>query len=234
MRWSRSYGADFIIYQGEAVPPLAGRAGFYLGGWPSFDPEPGSTKVTGRLGIFRVKWYRHADATGAITQRGLVQMDYYWKADVWVDAARQSEVDALVAILAQLPTFTHKPAPLPGVPQTALEYYAVPITAVVVLVIEVALTLAGAWTIGRRWPAAGMGEASRLFFRGVGLVGMTLAIAASAFGSAWWLHVKAGRFYMARGCALGSVAFVLLAAIWLVVLLVRAIAVRRRSHPTAA
>ena len=151
MRWSRSCGPDFTIYQGEAMQPLTGRAGFYLGGWPSFEPGAGKLHGDGPAGHL----------------------------------------------------------PLEVVP--ACGRAAAPSTAVLVLVIELALALAGAWTIDRRWRAAGTGEASRLFFHSVCLVGMTLAIATSAFGSASWFLVKAGRFDVARGCALGSVAFVLVA-----------------------
>ncbi len=159
-------------------------------------------------------------------------MDYYWKADVWAIQSRHA--GRVAVILAQLPTFTHKPAPLPGVPQTALEYYALPITAVVALVVEVALALAVVWTLGRRWRRAGMGKAPRLFWHCAYLVGTMVAIAAGAFGISWWLLIKLERIYAARGVVYGSGAFVLVAAIWLAVLLVRAIAIQWKSHRTAA
>src|SRR5438045_6261195 len=61
IRWTRTQSMDFELFNGEAISPLSGRLYFYLGGHPDFQREPNSTPVSGRLGIFRVKWYRSAD-----------------------------------------------------------------------------------------------------------------------------------------------------------------------------
>ena len=163
VHWSRVVSIDFVVYHGVAQPPLSGRVGFYVGGWPDFKPEDGSTIVKDRLGIYPVKWYRKMRANGTIRQTGLVKLDYYWKSDVWIEAARQSDVDQLVAILAKLPTFTKKPEPIPGMPQTALEYYAREIMAIGVFLSSFSILVSIAWLLNRRWHRAGFALARRLF-----------------------------------------------------------------------
>jgi hypothetical protein len=112
IRWTKYAGEDFDVYHGRAMRPLIGEVGFYLGGWPDFKPEAGSTGVEGRLGIFPVKWYRTIASDRSVSQKALIRLDDYWQVDIWVSAKRQADVDRLVATVAQLPTFTKKPKPV--------------------------------------------------------------------------------------------------------------------------
>jgi hypothetical protein len=110
IHWSKCTLVDFWVYNGQAMPPLSGRVGIYIGGHPSFEPDPGSTAVNGRLGIFPVKWYRSVTEKGFISEQGLVQLDRYWVVDIRFTAQRQEDVDRLAAIVSQLPMFTRTPA----------------------------------------------------------------------------------------------------------------------------
>ena len=105
-------GPDFDVYYGHANPPLSGKIGFYLGGWPDFHPDADSTLVRGRLGIYPVQWHRKVAADGSVSQKTLIHMDDYWRADVWVDAKSQAELDRLLDVVAKLPNFTTKPHPI--------------------------------------------------------------------------------------------------------------------------
>ena len=232
--WTVTGGPDFTVFRGRANPPLTGTVGFYLGGWPSFRPEPGSKTVKGRLGIFPLKWYRKVGDDGTVTQRALVRLDYYWKADVWVAAARQSDVDQLVAILSQLPTFTKKPKPIPGIRQTALEYYAGPITALVVFLSFLAVLIPIGTLLHRRWRRAGISLARRLFFLSAYVGGAMIVVTGIGIGSAWMLLSVFSWHNRAQGIFLGSASFVFVAAICLIVLLFAGIAVRLRSRPSSA
>jgi hypothetical protein len=110
--WVKYTMVDFDLYNGEALPPLSGRVGFYLGGHPNFQPDPGSTTVKGRFGIFPVKWYRIVTKNRSVSQRALIQLDDYWQVDIGVTAKRQEDVDRLIGILSQLPTFNKRPKPI--------------------------------------------------------------------------------------------------------------------------
>jgi hypothetical protein len=109
--WKKYLGPDFDVYYGRANPPLSGEVSFYLGGWPDFRPEPHSTVVDGKLGTFRAQWHRVSDKNGAVIQNALIPLDDYWKVDISVRAKSQADVDKLVVVIAQLPTFTKKPKP---------------------------------------------------------------------------------------------------------------------------
>lgn len=234
IHWSRVGGIDFVVYHGVAQSPRSGRLGFYLGGWPDFKPAPGSTIVKGRLGIFPLKWYRKVGADGTITQTALIKLDYYWKAHVWITAARQSDVDQLVAILSQLPTFTKKPKPIPGMPQTALEYYAGPIIGAGVFLAFLVILVSTGWLLHRRWRRAQASLARRLLLLAAYVGCAMVAIAGIAIGSAWMLRSIFSQHDSALGIILGSASIFLVAAISLVVLLFAAIVVRLRSRLAGA
>jgi len=110
--WKKYFGPDFDVYYGEANRPLAGNVNFYLGGHPSFRPDPDSSAFESRLGIFAVQWHKTIAEDGSVTQRGLIPLDDYWKVDISVHAKSQKDVDGLLAIVSQLPTFTKKPKPI--------------------------------------------------------------------------------------------------------------------------
>jgi len=112
MQWTKSTGADFDAYQGQAMPPLSGTVNFYIGGWPHFKPNAASKTVTGRLGMIPIKWHRQVASNGAITQEAAFQLYGAWKVDIWIEAKRQSDVDGIIAIMSKLPTFTVKPKPV--------------------------------------------------------------------------------------------------------------------------
>jgi hypothetical protein len=234
VQWSRVGGVDFVVYHGVAQPPLSGRVGFYLGGWPSFEPEPGSTIVKGRLGIFPLKWYRKVTGDGTITQSALVKLDYYWKAHVWITAARQSDVDRLAAMLSQLPTFTKKPEPIPGMPQTALEYYWRLVIAIAVFLGFLTVAILTGWLLHRRWRRAETGLARRLFFLSAYVGCAMVVVAGIALGSAWVLTSVFSRLDSAQGIFIGSACVLLLAAICLIVFLFAGILVRVRARAPSA
>jgi hypothetical protein len=109
--WKKLSGPDFDVYYGHAKLPLSGDVSFYLGGAPDFTPSSGSTIVKGKLGIFPVAWHRIVAKNGSVTQSALIPLDDYWKVNISVQAKRQQDVDGLLAVIAQLPTFTKKPKP---------------------------------------------------------------------------------------------------------------------------
>ncbi len=110
--WTKVRGPDFDVYYGHANPPLVGYVGFYLGGWPDFTPEPDSKVVSGKLGIFSVEWHRAVASDGSVMQEAVIKLNDYWKANIWVAAKQQADVDRLLEVIAQLPTFTRKPEPV--------------------------------------------------------------------------------------------------------------------------
>ena len=112
IEWTKTAGPDFDVYYGRARPPLTGEVGFYLGGHPDFQPDAGSAKVRGQLGIYPVDWHRRIAADGSVSQKALIRLDDYWQVDIWASAKLQADLDRLLAIVAQLPTFTKKPHPV--------------------------------------------------------------------------------------------------------------------------
>jgi hypothetical protein len=110
-RWEKYTLIDFEIYHGEAKPPLAGQVSFYLGGHPDFKPPPASETFRGRLGRYRVTWYRSHEKNDTITQRALIPLEEYWQIDLAVNAKRQADIDRLIATISQLPLFARKPKP---------------------------------------------------------------------------------------------------------------------------
>jgi hypothetical protein len=110
-RWQKYTMIDFEIYQGEAKPPLAGHVSFYLGGHPDFKPPPGSQTLQGRLGRYRVSWYRSHEKNGSITYCALIPLERYWQVDLAVNAKRREDIDRLIATISQLPIFASKPKP---------------------------------------------------------------------------------------------------------------------------
>ena len=234
VHWSRVVSIDFVVYHGVAQPPLSGRVGFYVGGWPDFKPEDGSTIVKDRLGIYPVKWYRKMRANGTIRQTGLVKLDYYWKSDVWIEAARQSDVDQLVAILAKLPTFTKKPEPIPGMPQTALEYYAREIMAIGVFLSSFSILVSIAWLLNRRWHRAGFALARRLFLLSAYVGCAMLVVAGIGIGLAWSLIAIFRWRDPAQAMFIGSAGTLLVAAVLVILFLCLGIIVRVRSRLVSA
>jgi hypothetical protein len=110
--WTKVRGPDFDVYHGHPNSPLEGDIGFYLGGWPSFEADPASKVVEGKLGIFPVQWHRITASDGSVRQEAVIPLDDYWKVDIWVSAKQQSDVDRILEVVAQLPTFTKKPKPI--------------------------------------------------------------------------------------------------------------------------
>ena len=104
--WRRVNGPDFEVYYGKANPPLAGAVGFYFGGFPQ-DLKPGQTTVESRLGRFPVKWHRTTDADGSLEQEAIIVINSETglRAHVWVAAPNENQLQQLLSILGQLPTF---------------------------------------------------------------------------------------------------------------------------------
>ena len=111
IEWTKSVGSDFDAYSGRAMPPLSGTVNIHIGGWPHFKRDAKSTTITGRLGMFPVTWYRKVAPDGTISQEAVLKLYDLWKVDIWLEAKRQSDIDAMIAIVSKLPTFTQKPKP---------------------------------------------------------------------------------------------------------------------------
>jgi hypothetical protein len=108
VRWTKSCGLDFVVYNGEALPPLKGHVGFYVGSAPSPEHPANAAIVYGRLGKYPAKWHRWNDA-GQIKQQALIYMRWFQVVDIWMDAPQQSDLDQLSTIVARLPIFNEKP-----------------------------------------------------------------------------------------------------------------------------
>ncbi len=105
--WRVVDGPDFVVYHGKASPPLAGSVGFYLGGWPQ-DLQPAQTTVRSRLGRHRAKWRRSISVDGSIHQEAIIRLGgaLDMKAHVWAEAPSETELNKLLAVVGQLPTFS--------------------------------------------------------------------------------------------------------------------------------
>lgn len=105
--WCVLESIDFSVYYGEPHPPLTGSVGFYLGGFPGqFKPSP--TTFKSRLGRFPVKWHRSSSADGAIHQEAIIRIDKVMglKAHIWAEAPNENEMEKLLSVVGQLPTFS--------------------------------------------------------------------------------------------------------------------------------
>jgi hypothetical protein len=112
IEWTKTIGSDFDAYSGRALPPLSGTVNIHIGGWPHFKRDAGSTKVTGRLGLFPVTWQRKAAPDGTISQEAVLKLYEFWKVNIWLEAKRQSDIDGMIALVSKLPTFSQKPKPV--------------------------------------------------------------------------------------------------------------------------
>lgn len=105
--WRIVNGPDFVVYHGKPNPPLVGSTGFYLGGWPQ-DLEPGQSTVTSRLGRFPAKWHRSVGPDGSIHQEAIIALGGVldMKAHIWASAPNEDQLQKLLSVLGQLPTFS--------------------------------------------------------------------------------------------------------------------------------
>lgn len=106
LAWKKMVGPDFDVYCGEARSPLAGSINIYLGGHPDFEPPKDVPAIPGKLGKHDVLWYRTVSQEKSITQATVVVIDDYLQAHVWILAKQQEDIDELVKIATQLPTFS--------------------------------------------------------------------------------------------------------------------------------
>jgi hypothetical protein len=107
--WTKTVGSDFDAYSGRAQSPLSGTVNIHIGGWPHFKRDGKSTSIAGRLGMFPLTWYRKVAPDGTISQEAALKLYDAWKVDIWLEAKRQSDIDGMIAIVSQLPTFAQKP-----------------------------------------------------------------------------------------------------------------------------
>lgn len=105
--WRVVNGPDFVVYYGKPNPPLVGSTGFYLGGWPQH-LEPGQSTVRSRLGRFAAKWRRSVSPDGSIHQEAIIVLGGVldMKAHVWAEAPNEDQLQKLLSVLGQLPTFS--------------------------------------------------------------------------------------------------------------------------------
>ena len=109
--WTKTIGSDFDAYSGRAQSPLSGTVSIHIGGWPHFKRDGKSTSIAGRLGMFPLTWHRKVAPDGTISQEAALKLYDAWKVDIWLEAKRQSDIDGMIAIVSQLPTFAQKPKP---------------------------------------------------------------------------------------------------------------------------
>jgi hypothetical protein len=105
--WRVFHSIDFDVYYGKPNPPLVGSTGFYLGFAPQ-DLERGHSTVISRLGRFRAKWHRNVDPDGSIRQEAIIALGGVLdlKAHVWAEAPNEDQLQKLLSVLGQLPTFS--------------------------------------------------------------------------------------------------------------------------------
>jgi hypothetical protein len=110
--WGVVEGPDFEVFHGKANPPLAGSVGFYFGGWPQ-DLKPSQTTFKSRVGRFPVKWHRNIGADGSVEQEAIILIDSVMdlKAHVWAEAPNETQLNNLLSIVGQLPTFASGAVP---------------------------------------------------------------------------------------------------------------------------
>ena len=111
--WTKYEVEDIDVFYGHANRPLDGEVGFYLGFAPQqLEPIPDSVAIESKLGIFPVTWHRTTAKDGSTRQRALLHLDDTWWVDIWVSAKREQDMDAIVKLVSDLPTFTQKPKPI--------------------------------------------------------------------------------------------------------------------------
>jgi hypothetical protein len=179
--WRVVEGPDFEVYYGKANPPLAGSVGFYFGGFPQ-DLKPAKTMFKSRLGRFPVKWYRSIGADGSIEQEAIILIDSVMglKAHVWAKAPKENQLDNLLSVVGQLPTFASG-----AVPHRFQEFHDMfseeQRIRRLIWVCWSALMIAGAWLVDRFCRRRQVSAAFRLLiFAGV----IAFAIAATIGGVA--------------------------------------------------
>jgi len=110
IEWTKITGVDWVVYRGRSNPPLNGNVGFYLGGYPDFEPNKKSTHKVGRLGDFPLTWYRTVAADGSLHQEALISLDAYLRVHIWFEGKQQADIDRIVSVVSELPRFK-KPTP---------------------------------------------------------------------------------------------------------------------------
>ena len=105
LRWTRTDGPDFIVYHGEQIPPESGGVGYYSGLHPSFEPDKRSTKHPGKLGDYKVVWYRFRRTDGKYHQQCLISGSNEIKIHAWAFSNTQDELPALVTELGHRSIF---------------------------------------------------------------------------------------------------------------------------------
>jgi len=105
LRWTRTDGPDFVVYQGKQIPPESGGAGYYSGFYPSFEPDKKCTKHNGKLGDYKVVWYRFRRTDGKFHQQCLISGSNSIKLHAWVFSNSQDELPALVTELGHRQIF---------------------------------------------------------------------------------------------------------------------------------
>jgi hypothetical protein len=240
--WSVLKGPDFTVYYGRANPPLAGSLGFYLGGAPR-KIEPAQTTFRSRLGRFPVEWHRSVSNEGSIRQETIVRISGY-KAHVWVDAPSQTEMNKLLAVLGQLPTFANGTLPV-GYEEIGAEFAREELISWLIWLGWSAALLAGAWLVDRICRRQKFSPQGRLLaFAGVVVATILITIGGLALSATlWtsddryaanfvihWFHVAKGLLLITAAAAIAGLT--LLSALGL--FLVRQIQRTSRPKPLAA
>ena len=60
-----------------------------------------------------MKWDRAVEVDGSVRQSALIHLDRHWQVDIWIRTKQMADLNRLLAIVGQLPTFTKQPKPLP-------------------------------------------------------------------------------------------------------------------------
>ncbi|MFN2624144.1 MAG: hypothetical protein ABR611_15005 [Chthoniobacterales bacterium] len=219
--WRVMIGPDFEVYHGTANPPLAGTVGFYFGGAPQ-KLKASPTIVKSRLGRFPIKWNRSIGTDGSIEQEAIIVIDSAMelKAHVWASAPNESQLNNMLSVVGQLPTFASG-----AIPERFEEYHDIAVSEQrgrrLIWAGWWALIIAAGWVVDRFCRRRKMSAAARLLgFAGV--IALTIGITIAALATSHpdiviiWFHRANGLLLFWATVALCVVTLALAAALFLV------------------
>ncbi|HEV2840141.1 MAG TPA: hypothetical protein VGW39_02350 [Chthoniobacterales bacterium] len=209
--WRVDNSIDFVIYRGKANPPLVGTTGFYLGDWPQ-DLEPSQSTVKSRLGRFPAKWHRSVGPDGSIHQEAIIALGgvLNLKAHVWAKAPNEDQLQKILSVLGQLPTFSS--GAIPAYFQSLHDRLAgEQRIRRMIWICWCALVLAGAWLVDRIYRRRRVSAALRLvIFAGMIAASIAASIAATLAAGALLGGIVTDWFIIGRGLLLLAAAGIVL------------------------
>jgi hypothetical protein len=167
-----------------------------------------------------VEWHRSVSNQGSIHQETIVRICSAFKAHVWVDAPSQTEMNKLLAVLGQLPTFANGTLPV-GYHEIGAEFAQEELIGWLVWLGWSAAVLAGAWLVDQICRRREFSPQARLLaFAGAVVATILVTIGGLALSFAlWtsddryaanfvthWFHVADGLLLLTAAAAVAGVA----------------------------